>query len=82
MLNDDRPEWLMPVMTASSDPRIHYTEKLWKGVKQIFICARCGQSLSSEDDMILHVVAYYPEGLQSDLLDELVKAKDLKETKK
>lgn len=62
------------VSTTTEAPR-YYTPEMWKGVKQVFKCAKCGAFLEDRDDMIEHVLIHVPKAQQETVFNQLLKEK-------
>jgi len=49
-----------------------YTTVLWKGVKQVFRCEKCGTNRDDKDSMIEHVLLHFPLRDQEKIFNQLV----------
>jgi hypothetical protein len=52
---------------------VYYTRETWRGIKEVYKCARCGIFRDGVDEMIEHVILHYPLNQQQDLFDKLIK---------
>lgn len=48
-------------------------QRLWAGVKTVYVCRSCGRQEDDEDDMILHILSHFPEDEKESLLNILIK---------
>lgn len=55
------------------DTVVYFTREMWKGVKEVFKCARCGQFRNTRDEMIEHVLLHFPKSEQESILEKLLK---------
>lgn len=53
--------------------RVLFTVERWKGVQDVFKCARCGTFRDTRDAMIEHVLLHYPAREQEALLEKILK---------
>ena len=75
LIKEGEKRWREPTQPPliKADPL--YRSMLWKGVKEVYQCARCSACEDIEDDMKLHVLTHYPEEDRAVLLDKLTKEK-------
>jgi len=50
-----------------------FVTRRWKGVLDVYECQVCFRQFNLRDDVILHVVAHYPEAEQETALDRFMK---------
>lgn len=64
-----------PERVADVKPEGHklWEERMWSGVKKVFMCKKCEEFFDEKDDIITHVVGHAPKNEQSKLLDQLIK---------
>lgn len=53
--------------------QVYFTREMWKGVKEVFKCARCGAFRDTRDEMIEHVLLHFPKSEQESILEKLLK---------
>ena len=58
---------------VAAEKVVYFTTASWKGVKDVFRCARCGTYRDTRDAMIEHVLLHYPANQQEDILEKLMK---------
>lgn len=79
--NADEPTWETLREEFIQDEKKHhaptsisfYTTERWKGVKDVFKCARCGTFRDTRDAMIEHILLHYPANEQETIFNQLVK---------
>ena len=54
---------------------VYFTRVMWKDVKEVFKCSKCGTDRDDLDGMIEHVLTHYPLEMQEDILEILLKEK-------
>lgn len=62
--------------TEKEEPKaneVYFTTEKWKGVRDVFRCARCGTFRDERDAMIEHVLLHFPANKQESILEQLVK---------
>jgi len=52
---------------------VYFTREMWKGVKEVLKCAKCGQFRNTRDEMIEHVLLHFPKSEQESILEKLLK---------
>lgn len=72
------PEFILPVVEEPEEPAaqtVYYEPVMWKNIKPVFRCVKCGANRDTQDDMILHVVSHLPADEQLKIFDQLMKEK-------
>lgn len=62
--------------TENEEPKaseVYFTTEKWKGVRDVFKCARCETFRDTRDAMIEHVLLHFPANEQESILEQLVK---------
>lgn len=54
---------------------VYFTSVMWKGVKEVFKCATCGECRDTRDEIVEHVLLHFPKGEQERIFEELMKEK-------
>lgn len=54
---------------------ITFEKQLWRGVKTVFTCTKCGQSRDFADDVIEHILLHYEPSQRVKELERLLKEK-------
>lgn len=52
---------------------VYFTREMWKGVKEVLKCAKCGEFRDTRDEMIEHVLLHFPKSEQESILEKLLK---------
>ena len=55
--------------------KITFTHELWRGVKEVLKCTKCGTFRDTKDPMIEHILLHYPKSEQEAELERLLKEK-------
>ena len=69
------------MQNAGDTPEVHeyvisekpYKIRMWAGVKEVYVCTKCGSQYDNKDDAILHYLTHFPEKERNEVLNKLVK---------
>lgn len=53
--------------------QLPYEERMWKGIKKVFMCKECEHFEDSKDEIILHVLKHAPMDEREQLFNELMR---------
>jgi len=69
-----KPKRKIPKKTfKKAAPPVLYHKKKWKGVREVYKCAKCEHCEEDEDEMKLHVLKHFPKKEREKQLDILMR---------